>query len=96
MLESSQYYTVGGGSAGGVLSDRLTEDGHHTVLLLEAGGDDQSLIGQQAHVPINYIHNLRTEADWEYYTEPQKNGCFALKDRVSFTCFLTSSQICKF
>ena len=88
--ESSQYYIVGGGSAGGVLSDRLTEDGHHTVLLLEAGGDDQTPIGQQAHVPINYIHNLKTEMDWEYYTEPQKNGCFALKDRVSITCFPTS------
>ena len=85
LSELSHYFTVGGGSAGGVLSDRLTEDGQNTVLLLEAGGDDQSPIGQQASVPINYIRNLKTEADWEYYTEPQKNGCFALKDRVGFT-----------
>ena len=42
-----EYFTVGGGSGGGVLSDRLTEDGRHTVLLLEAGADDQTPIGDK-------------------------------------------------
>ena len=58
------------------MSDRLTEDGRYTVLLLEAGTDDESPIGQQVHVPINYVPNFKSEADWEYYTEPQKNGLF--------------------
>ena len=87
MPELSQYFTVGGGSGGGVLSDRLTEDGQHTVLLLEAGVDDQTPIGQQVHVPINYVPNFKTDADWEYYTEPQRNGCFAMKDGVRCSCF---------
>ena len=59
----------------------------HTVLLLEAGVDDQTPIGQQVHVPINYVPNFKTDADWEYYTEPQKNGCFAMKDEVRCSCF---------
>ena len=87
MPEFSQYFTVAGGSGGGVLSDRLTEDGQHTVLLLEAGVDDQTPIGQQVHVPINYVPNFKTDADWEYYTEPQKNSCFAMKDGVRCSCF---------
>ena len=77
---------VGGGSGGGVLSD----DGQHNVLLLEAGWDDQSPIGQQVHIPINYIPNLKSEADWEYYTEPQEHSCLAMKDKVFSTSNIRS------
>ena len=34
------YVIVGAGSAGCVLADRLTANGKHQVLLLEAGGRD--------------------------------------------------------
>ena len=33
----------------------MTEDGQNTVLLLEAGGDDQSPIGDKTHIPINCV-----------------------------------------
>ena len=82
-----EYLIVGAGSGGGVLSDRLTEDGQHTVLLLEAGGDDQTPIGDKAHVPSNCVFDFKTGVDWKYYTEPQKNGCFAMKDKVGVTYF---------
>ena len=54
---------MGAGSAGGVLSDRLTEDGQNTALLLEAGIDDESELGKIAHVPVNFIKNLKSDID---------------------------------
>ena len=76
---------VGAGSAGGVLSDKLTEDGRYTVLLLEAGIDDESELGKIAHVPVNFLRNLKSDIDWEYYTVPQNNACLAMKDKVLFS-----------
>ena len=74
--------SVGSGSGGGVVTGRLTEDGKHSVLLLEAGLDDLSPLGHQAHVPANYLYNFKTDLDWEYYTEPQNKSCMAMKDKV--------------
>ena len=42
-MNSFDYVIVGAGSAGCVLADRLSARGDATVLLLEAGGDDDSV-----------------------------------------------------
>ena len=45
------YVIVGAGSAGCVLANRLSADGKHSVLLLEAGPKDSNL---WIHVPLGY------------------------------------------
>lgn len=62
------YIIVGAGSAGCVLANRLSADGHHTVLLLEAGGSDRS---PWIRVPIGYGKTF-TDArfNWKYFAEP--------------------------
>lgn len=63
------YLIVGAGSAGCVLADRLTEDGQSTVLLLEYGGSDRSIIIQMPSalaMPMN-----RARYNWGYHSEPE-------------------------
>ena len=60
------YIIVGGGSAGCVLANRLTEDGRTRVLLVEAGGGDR-VVG--IRVPAAML-TLKATYDWSYETEP--------------------------
>lgn len=70
------FIIVGAGSAGCVLANRLSADGRHRVLLLEAGGRDWN---PWIHVPLGYgkLFNDRS-VNWLYQTEPQAQ----LNDRV--------------
>jgi len=67
--QTFDYVIVGAGTAGCVLANRLSADGRHRVLLLEAGGRDNY---PWIHVPVGYlftINNPRT--DWCFQTEPE-------------------------
>lgn len=63
------YVVVGAGSAGCVLANRLSSDGRHTVLLLEAGPKDTNI---WIHVPLGYGKLFKEKAvNWMYQTEPE-------------------------
>lgn len=67
-MDTFDYIIVGAGSAGCVLANRLTEDGKSTVLLLEAGPKDTSLM---IHIPVGYATTLKDpKVNWMYETEP--------------------------
>ncbi len=67
--ESWDYIIVGAGAGGCVLANRLTEDGQAKVLLLEAGGPDNSLY---MHMPLGWRQIWRGPAhNWNYLSEPE-------------------------
>ncbi len=67
--KSFDYIVIGAGSAGCVLANRLTEDGRHSVLLLEAGPPDRYL---WIHIPIGYAKTMVSKVyNWRFYTEPE-------------------------
>ena len=65
------YIVVGAGSAGCVLADRLSANGRHSVLLLEAGPKDNYL---WIHIPIVYAKTMfHPVYNWGFSTEPDPN-----------------------
>ncbi len=65
------YIIIGGGSAGCVLANRLSENGKWQVCLLEAGPPDTNPL---IRVPLGIIAVLRSnQLNWKYKTVPQKH-----------------------
>ena len=63
------YIIIGSGSAGSVLASRLTENGRHSVLVLEYGGSD---FGPLIQMPSALSIPLNTKTyNWGYLSEPE-------------------------
>ena len=70
---------MGAGSAGAVVANRLSENPAHSVLLLEAGGDETEV----SDVPALAGYLQLSKLDWQYKTEPQPTACLAYIGHVS-------------
>lgn len=67
MKEHYDYVVVGGGSAGCVLANRLSENGKYTVCLLEAGPEDKNM---WIHIPIGYAKTMfDKKVNWGFQTQ---------------------------
>jgi len=68
-MNSFDYVIVGAGTAGCVLANRLSEDGRHSVLLIEAGGKDTNpLISVPLAAGLVYFWK---SINWNYSTTAQ-------------------------
>ena len=79
------YIIVGAGSAGCVLANRLSEDPSCRVLLLEAGGEDDSSV---IRTPALFSQLQDSPYDWSDRTLPQTH----MQGRRIYICLLYTSR----
>ncbi|XP_032526926.1 glucose dehydrogenase [FAD, quinone] [Danaus plexippus] len=70
------FVVVGGGSAGAVVANRLTEIKDWNLLLLESGPDENEI----TDVPSLAAYLQLTKLDWQYKTEPTPYACLGFKN----------------
>ena len=67
--ETFDFIVTGAGSAGAVVAARLSENGRHSVLLLEAGPPDSNL---WIHIPLGFSRTYIDPAvNWKFDSAPQ-------------------------
>lgn len=76
LKKNYDFVVIGGGSAGNVVVNRLTENPEWNVLLLEAGGHETEI----TDVPILSLFLHKTKMDWQYRPQPQDTACQAMID----------------
>ncbi|GHA54633.1 choline dehydrogenase [Amylibacter ulvae] len=69
MTITADYVIVGAGSAGCAMAYRLSEDGQHSVLVIEHGGTDMGPFIQMP-AALSYPMNMPMY-DWGYQSEPE-------------------------
>ncbi|XP_076231843.1 glucose dehydrogenase [FAD, quinone]-like [Calliopsis andreniformis] len=72
--DTYDFVIVGGGSAGAVMANRLSEIRNWTVLLLEAGPDEPPL----SDVPAASLSLEKSPIDWQFNMEPSDKSCLSM------------------
>lgn len=68
-MQNADYIIIGSGSAGSAIAYRLSEDGKHTVMVLEYGGSD---IGPFIQMPAALAWPMSMKRyNWGYLSEPE-------------------------
>lgn len=70
-MTNYDFIIVGAGSAGAVVAARLAAQKNYSILLLEAGPDDQV---EEIQSPAQWPNIWNTPRDWGYETVAQKNA----------------------
>lgn len=68
------FIVVGGGSAGAVVASRLSEVANWTVLLLEAGADENEI----SDIPVLAGYTQLSDFDWKYQISPSGTSAYCL------------------
>ena len=71
MSQEFDYIVIGSGSAGGIVAARLSENGKHDVLCLEAGERDESFFWTKVPVASAFLYD-DPRANWCYWSEPSQ------------------------
>lgn len=72
-MNSYDFIIVGGGTAGSVLANRLSENKKWNILVLEAG-QPESLVNI---IPGLAAYLIRSNYDWGYVTEKTPGSCIS-------------------
>ncbi|KAF5286204.1 hypothetical protein FQA39_LY16374 [Lamprigera yunnana] len=72
------FIVVGGGSAGSILTKRLSENSNWKVLLLEAGDYPSAL----TEIPRLFFTIFNTKEDWGYVVEKTKGACLSANNSM--------------
>lgn len=70
-IGSFDFIIVGGGAAGTLLANRLTQVTEWKILLLEAGETENDF----SNVPAFNCYLRNSPMNWGYFTKPQNNSC---------------------
>ena len=70
LLDEYDFVIIGAGSAGAVVANRLSENESWKILLVEAGGEENTL----SEIPGLLLPASTSHMNWGYMTEPNKDN----------------------
>ena len=83
------FFSVGGGTAGCVLANRLSADPTVKVALIEAGHEESAY--HMTEIPLASVELQMTAADWAYQTVSQNYSSGSMNNQVCYNIAMVYS-----